>query len=101
MDAVNQSYMTTVAMVKQYRRPQQTVTSKRSITVPINVDINDVRESAAVMIQSLVRMHQAQYRWGACARAFCSRSHKTYPSVGYWGCCSPNGASLFQVLFPA
>ena len=91
MDAVNQSYMTTVAMVKQYRPSHRGINrSQRSASVSFNINASDVRELAAVKIQALVRMHQAQFRWGERALTSCSRSHATYLSVGCGGGCSPN-----------
>ncbi len=67
MDALNQTYMTTVGMVKQYRRPQrQTAASqsqRRTSVTSGGSDHSERLELAAVKIQALVRMNQAQYRW--------------------------------------
>lgn len=58
MDAVNQNYMNTISLVKRYRPPNVN-RSHSHIAVTHDVNISAWRESAAVQIQALVRMHQA------------------------------------------
>eukprot|EP00752_Nemacystus_decipiens_P011504 g10216.t1 len=58
MDAVNQSYMSTVSMVKRYRPPQVN-RSHEHISSTRDVHVCSWRESAAIKIQAIVRMHQA------------------------------------------
>ncbi|CAM9342946.1 unnamed protein product, partial [Ectocarpus sp. 12 AP-2014] len=61
MDAVNQRYMSQISMAKMYRPPPKVEHSHQHVSSS-TIDLCFLRNTAAVKIQTLVRMYQAHQR---------------------------------------
>ncbi|CBJ29754.1 expressed unknown protein [Ectocarpus siliculosus] len=61
MDAVNQRYMSQISMAKMYRPPPKVDHSHQHVSSS-TIDLCILRNTAAVKIQTLVRMYQAHQR---------------------------------------
>ncbi|CAB1100229.1 unnamed protein product [Ectocarpus sp. CCAP 1310/34] len=61
MDAVNQRYMSQISMAKMYRPPPKVDHSHQHVS-SWTIDLCILRNTAAVKIQTLVRMYQARQR---------------------------------------